>query len=89
MAKRKSCKLCTVKRKQWENEDFFGVNCRKHFVPIIVIKSHKKRLNLDEKDQVKVLIEKYHKGMFPDKSLSDSDEHWHLHLTKKDRGIKI
>ncbi len=89
MAKRESCKLCKVKRKQWEEENFFGINCRKHFVPLIVLKEHKKRLSQSEKEQLKLILKNYYPDMFPDKSISDSEVHWHLHLTKKDKGINI
>lgn len=89
MAKRVKCKLCKVKRKEWEEELFFGVRCNKHFVPMIILKEHKKKLNKEEKENLKLIMKKYHPEMFPDKSLSDSDDHWHLHLTKKNKGIDI
>ena len=42
------CKLCHVKRKKWETERFFGINCRICGAPMIVIKEHKINISKDE-----------------------------------------
>lgn len=80
---RHKCKLCKVKRKLWETEDFFGVKCNKHFVPLIVLKEHRSVLTTNEKKIVlKIIKEKYPK-LYIDNSISDSEDHWHIHLSKK------
>lgn len=77
------CKMCKVKRKLWEDENFFGVKCRTHFVPLIVLKKHKNVLTKDEKKAVlKIAKERYPK-LYLDNTITDSDEHWHIHLSKK------
>jgi hypothetical protein len=82
---RKKCKMCKVKRKLWETEDFFGVKCNKHFVPLIVLKEHRNKITTNEKKAVlKIIRDKYPK-LFIDDTISDSDEHWHIHLSKKNK----
>jgi len=89
MAKRKVCKLCKVKRRLWEEDNFFGINCRKHFVPLIVLKEHRSELTKYEKEKVKSLITKHYPGWFPDNSIHTIENHWHLHLTKKGEKKKM
>ena len=88
MAKRKKCKLCKVKRKEWEERNFFGVKCNKHFVPLIVLCEHRSEINKVEEEVLKNLIKKYYPGWFIDDTISDSDEHWHIHLSRKNRNKK-
>ena len=83
MSKKNKCKLCKVKKKAWEEERFFGINCKHHFVPLIVLREHRAKLTKNEFDEVNHLIEKYHPGCTINKSLSDSEEHCHIHLLKK------
>ena len=87
--KRKKCKLCKVKRKLWETENFFCVRCKKHFVPLIVLKNHRNTITQKETDELyKICNEKYPK-LFLDDSIIDSDDHWHIHLSKKKKNIKL
>jgi len=83
------CKMCKVKTKLWESENFFGVKCNKHFVPIIILKEH--RLEITNKEVIellKICDEKYPRLYF-DNTITDSDEHWHIHLSKKNRNITL
>ncbi len=82
---RKKCKMCKVKRKVWETENFFGVKCRKHFVPVIILKDHRNKITTAEKKEVLSLIKIYYQGLFIDDTISDSDDHWHIHLSKKNK----
>jgi hypothetical protein len=82
MAKNK-CKLCKVKRKLWETEDFFGVKCNKHFVPLIILKEHRNKITTNEKKAfLKIIKERYPK-LYIDDTIPHSKEHWHVHLSKK------
>lgn len=81
--KRRKCKLCSVKRKKWETDNFFGIECNRHFVPMIVLKEHRTELTDGEKLLVKSLIQLHYPRWYPDGSKSDSDEHWHIHLSRK------
>jgi len=83
VSRKKKCKLCKVKKKAWEEERFFGINCRKHFVPLIVLKEHRDKLTKNEYEELLYLIDKYHPGHIINKTLSDSEEHCHIHLLKK------
>jgi len=82
------CKMCKVKRKLWETERFFGVKCNKHFVPMIILKEHRNKISTDEKKEVLRIIKEKHKGLFIDDTISDSDTHWHIHLSKKNKPFK-
>lgn len=83
----KKCKLCKVKRKTWENENFFGVNCRKHFVPMIVLQEHKDKITKDEIQELKQLIKQYHPNLFPNiESECLKEGHYNVHLNKKKLG---
>jgi len=81
--KRNRCKLCSVKRKVWEDDKFFCIECNKHFVPMIVLKEHRQTLTRGEKLLVKSLIQMHYPRWYPDTTKSDSDDHWHLHLSRK------
>jgi hypothetical protein len=86
---RTKCKMCKIKRPLWKSESFLGVKCNKHFVPLIILKEH--RLELTEKEKIELINiceEKYPK-LFLDDSISDSDEHWHIHLAKKKNGTSL
>ena len=84
MSKRKkSCKLCKVKRKKWEEKNFFGIDCNKHFVPMIVLKDHRTDITMAEKKELKEILKIRYPKLFPNYNLNCSDEHWHLHLGKK------
>lgn len=83
------CKMCKVKRKLWETENFFGVKCNKHFQPIIILKHHRNDISEEEKKEVLKIISDKYDGLFIDTSISDSDDHWHIHLSKKNRNISI
>jgi hypothetical protein len=79
----KKCKLCKVKRTIWDSEKFFGINCRKHFVPIIVLKEHKDEITENEKQELKNLIKQYHPNLFPIIEDECPTDHYNVHLTKK------
>lgn len=84
------CKLCkSVKCPSWETKNFFSVKCNKHFVPMIVLKDHKKYLSEEEKIELKSLLIEKHPTLFLDDSISDSNEHWHIHLGKKNKGVAL
>jgi len=80
MRRTPKCKLCKVKSKAIQTDTFFIVNCKKHFVPIVILNEHKKDISQELKKQ----IEKEVKEIYPHCSfnykLNDSDEHWHVHL---------
>ena len=82
---RLKCKMCSVKRKVWEDENFFGIKCKKHFVPLIVLKEHRNKLTTAEKKEVLEIIKTQYKGLYIDDTISDSDDHWHIHLSKKNK----
>jgi hypothetical protein len=86
---RLKCKMCKVKRKLWEYENFFGVKCRTHFVPLIVLNEHRNKLTTDEKKAVLKIIKTKYPKLYIDDTISDSDEHWHIHLSKKNKLAKI
>ncbi len=86
---RKKCKMCKVKRKLWEDENFFGIRCRSHFVPLIVLKEHRNKISTDEKKAVLKIIKDRYPKLYLDNTISDSDEHWHIHLCKKNRNITL
>jgi len=79
------CKMCKVKRKLWEDENFFGVKCRSHFVPLIVLKEHRNKLTTDEKKAVLKIIKERYPKLYIDNTISDSNDHWHIHLNKKNK----
>jgi hypothetical protein len=83
MARKLKCKLCSIKRPHWEEESFFGVQCKEHCVPVIIIKKHKKSLSKTEQEELRGIMEKRFNGWFPNKSLSTSSCHWNLYLTRK------
>jgi hypothetical protein len=78
--KRKICALCSVKRKDKETNLFFIVNCRKHFIPIVILKEHIAKLPPEQEVVIFEEIKKLYPKAKINKSLSDSDEHWHVHL---------
>jgi len=86
---RVKCKLCKVKRKLWETKDFFGVKCNKHFVPLIVLKEHRSILTVNEKKAVLEIIKNKYSRLYFDNTITDSDDHWHIHLSKKNRNITL
>ena len=77
-----TCKLCKVKNKIWQDGGFFGINCKNHFVPMIVSIEHKQTLNEQDWEEVKLLAEKHHPTLKMNFKLSDSDDHWHVHFKK-------
>lgn len=79
----KKCSLCKVKNKYWENGLFFEINCKHHFIPMLVLKQHKGNLTEEEKMVLMEIIDTRHPGKFPNGSMSHSNEHWHTHITKK------
>jgi len=84
---RKKCKMCSVKNKLWVSENFFGVTCNKHFEPLIILKKHSNKLSEEEKiELIEVYKERFPK-LFLDNTISDSDEHWHIHLSKKNKYV--
>jgi len=84
---RLKCKMCKVKKKLWESENFFGVKCNKHFMPLIILKEHRIEINKKEINELlKICVKKYPR-LFLDNTISDSDDHWHIHLSKKNRNI--
>lgn len=87
MSKRKKCKLCKVKRRVWEEENFFGVECNKHFVPLVVLEEHRNKLTVNEKETLTRLIKKHYPGWYSDTTILDSDVHWHVHLTRKRKNL--
>ena len=84
-----NCKMCKVKRTLWETEKFFGVKCNKHFVPVIILKEHRTEISSEEKLEVlEICKEKYPKLYF-DNTINDSEDHWHIHLSKKNKDVII
>ncbi len=83
MGKKTKCKLCSIKRPHWEEGSFIGVKCRRHFVPIIILKDHKSKLSKLEHEELNGILSRRFSRWFPNKSLSASDEHWNLYLTRK------
>jgi hypothetical protein len=77
------CKLCKVKKKSWEEGIFFGVNCKKHFVPLIVLKEHRKKITEDEYKIVETLVAKDFSTYRLNNKLNDSEDHWHIHLKRR------
>ena len=86
---RLKCKMCKVKRKLWEDKNFFGVKCRTHFVPLIVLEDHRNKISVDEKKAVLEIVKERYPKLYFDNTISDSDEHWHIHLSKKNRNITL
>lgn len=78
-----TCKLCKVKKKSWEEGIFFGVNCKKHFVPLIVLKEHKKKITEAEYKSLESLVKKEFPQYKLNNKLSDSEDHWHVHLKRR------
>ena len=59
------CKLCHVKRKAWEEEDFYGINDKYTGKPMIVLKKHQSHLDGNyDRDRVIKLKEKYYPKLF-------------------------
>jgi hypothetical protein len=83
------CKMCTIKVKQWETEKFFGVKCNKHFMPLIILKEHRNKITPEEKDEIKKIQNDKFPKLYFDNTISDSDDHWHIHLSKKNRNITL
>jgi hypothetical protein len=83
---RTKCKMCKIKRPLWESKSFLGVKCNKHFVPLIILKEHRIELTEDEKIELENVREEKYPKLFLDVTISDSDEHWHIHLLKKKNG---
>jgi hypothetical protein len=81
--------MCKVKRKLWEDGNFYGIKCRSHFVPLIVLKEHRNKLTTSEKKEVLEIIKTRYKGLYIDDTISDSDDHWHIHLCKKNKSSSI
>ncbi len=81
--KQNKCKLCSVKKKNWEGEKFFGINCKKHFVPMIVIKEHKKKISETEYKIIEEIVKARYPSFKLNSKLSDSEDHWHIHLKRK------
>jgi len=81
--------MCKVKRKAWETENFFGVNCVKHFVPIIILQEHRNKITSQEKKELLEIIKDKYKNLYIDDTISCSDNHWHIHLSKKNKNIII
>lgn len=86
---RTNCKLCKVKRVLWETNNFFGVRCIKHFVPLIVLKDHRKEITETEKEEVLGICKSKYPKLFFDNTVIDSNEHWHIHLCKKNRDVSL
>lgn len=86
---RLKCKMCKVKRKLWVEGNFFGVKCRSHFVPLIVLNKHRNKLTTAEKKEVLTIIKTRFKGLYIDDTISDSDDHWHIHLSKKNKSTTL
>ena len=80
---RLKCKMCSVKKKLWESDNFFGVKCNKHFEPLIILKKHSNEITKEEKEEVFEICKERYSKLFLDNTISDSDEHWHIHLSKK------
>lgn len=83
------CKMCKIKRKIWETDNFFGVKCNKHFVPMIILKEHKTKLTNVEKVELSNIIKDKYQNLFIDSTISCSDDHWHIHLSKKNKNCLI
>jgi len=82
--KKKVCQLCKVKRRDWEEGNFFGINCKKHFIPMIVLKKHENKLSRNERKEVVILAKKYYPKLHLDEfTYLCSDNHWHAHMNKK------
>ena len=84
MGKRsKKCQLCSVKRKMWENENFYIIECKHHYVPMIVLTEHRAQLTADEI----IEVEKIRQERFPElrarkKGMTSIRDHWHEHFIK-------
>lgn len=77
------CKLCKVKRKDWVQGSFFGINCRQHFVPMVVIKEHKSNITSKEKEELQIIIKQRYPKLFPHIEQECLTDHFAVHLTKK------
>ena len=81
MSKRRNkCGLCHVKRKLWEDDLFFGINCKKHFTLMIVLKEHKKELTEQEDKILKELLKERYPNRKVNTKLKDTEDHFHIHL---------
>jgi len=81
--------MCKVKTKIWETENFFGVKCNKHFVPLIILKNHRIEITSKEIIELLKIIDEKYPRLYLDNTISDSDTHWHIHLSKKNRNITL
>ncbi len=86
---RLKCKMCKVKKKLWESENFFGVKCNRHFVPIIILKEHRLDITNKEVSEILKICDERYPRLYLDNTITDSDVHWHIHLSKKNRNITL
>ncbi len=86
---RTKCKLCKVKRTLWETKNFFGIRCKLHFVPMIILKEHRIEITEDEKIELSEICKEKYSKMHLDNSFIDSDDHWHIHLSKKNKFVAV
>ena len=79
----KKCGLCHVKNKRWEEQGFFGIECRELFTPMIVSSEHQAELTEDQKKIVEDLRQKYYPHLrVRGKGTENQKDHWHQHYVK-------
>jgi len=83
------CKLCSIKRIIWESDNFYGIKCKNHFVPMIVLKDHRFEITDIEKIEVLEICKLKYPNLYLDNTISDSDIHWHIHLSKKNKHVSL
>ena len=81
--KNSKCKLCSVKRKKWETNKFYGIECKLCGSHMIVKLEHNSNISKDEMQEIEKIIE----DKYPGRKMLNTDcskgDHWQIHLSKK------
>ena len=80
-SKNKKCGLCSIKRKDWEDQGFFGVNCKNKFIPMIVCGEHRTELTDEELEKVRNLAKDYYPNCKL-KVIQNVNGHWYVYIKR-------
>jgi hypothetical protein len=56
---------------------------------MIILKEHRNTITEKEKEEVKNICKTKYPKLYFDNTISDSNDHWHIHLCKKNKDSSI
>jgi len=77
------CELCIGKGIIWSEGKFYGLICRVHKQPMIVLKEHRSYLTGNEKLEAEAIRQKRYPNLKFRGYIGSIPEHWHAHLIKR------